>query len=221
MFSKHHRTFTGWLATQSGETPYVLKIKRLHALHPQAKLAQLRRHQSRYARPLGGLKRTPPALISPRLMTPRERRLQQDAIDVAAEMRRTGEPLTTVSKRLGVNRAAVSRRLSPYLQKRHGRLTLSETDRLPRAMLLYDDRGAYTVVVRSRREASKIGRYHAALFKWRRSFPRDNRILAPFRRMVVTDENGAKHHFLTDPIALDRLFASREIRFESVYHYVS
>jgi hypothetical protein len=154
-------------------------------------------------------------------MSAKERKLQQDAIDVAAEMRKTGEALTSIAKRLGVNRRAVSRRLTPYLEKHSGRLVLADSDRLPRAMVLYDERGAYTVIVRSRREASKIGRYHAALGKWRRSYPKDPRILAPFTRMVVTDENGAKHRFLTDPIALARLFASREIRFESVYRYVA
>ena len=86
-------------------------------------------------------------------------------------------------------------------------------------MILYDERGEYTVVVRSLEQASKIGRYHAALKKWRRN--RDPRILAPFKRMVVVDESGERHRFLIDPIALGRIFASREVRFESIYRYVS
>ena len=47
------------------------------------------------------------------------------------------------------------------------------------------------------------------------------RSLRPSKEMVVTDEDGHKHHFLTDPIALARLFASREVRYESIYEYVS
>lgn len=221
MFSKHFQKFADWLAAQTRETPYVRKIKRLHALHPKGSLAQLRRHPSGQLKPLSKLKRTPPALVSPRLMGHTEQRLQRAAIDVAKEMRKTGQPLTPVSKRLGVNRAAVARRLAPYLVKRAGRLVLAKSDRLPRPMRLYDAHGAYTVVVRSRADASKIGRYHAALKRWRRSHPRDPKILAPFKRMAVTDEDGQKHHFLTDPIALARLFASREIRYESIYEYVS
>jgi hypothetical protein len=221
MFSKQFSTFGAWLAAQTKDTSYVGKIKRLHALHPRATLAQLRRHQSSGATALSKLKRTPAALVSPRLMTLKEQRLQQAAIDVAKEMRKTGQTLTVVSKRLGFNRGVISRRLEPYLAKRGGRLILAQNDRLPRPMRLYDAHGAYTVVVRSRAGASKIGRYHAALKRWRRSHPRDPKILAPFSRMAVTDEDGHKHHFLTDPIALARLFASREIRYESIYAYVS
>ncbi len=221
MFSKHFQTFADWLGAQRHETAYVRKVKRLHALHPRAALAQLRRHPSEHAKPLSKLKRTPSALVSPRLMTLKEQRLQRGAIDVAKEMRKTGQPLTVVTKRLGLNRAAVSRGLAPYLVKRGGRLVLAQSDRLPRPMRLYDAHGAYTVVVRSRADASKIGRYHAALKRWRRSFPRDPKILAPFARMVVTGEDGQKHRFLTDPIALARLFASREVRYESIYEYVS
>jgi hypothetical protein len=221
MFSKHFQTFAAWLGAQKHETAYVRKIKRLHGLHPQGTLAQLRRHPSAGAQALSKLKRTASALVSPRLMTIREQRLQQAAIEVAKEMRKTGQPLTVVAKRLGLSRAAVSRRLAPYLTKRGGRLVLAQSDRLPRPMRLYDAHGAYTIVVRSRADASKIGRYHAALKRWRRSYPRDPKILAPFARMVVTDEDGQKHHFLTDPIALARLFASREVRYESIYEYVS
>lgn len=221
MFSKHFRMFADWLGAQTRETPYVRKIKRLHALHPKGTLAQLRRHPSAGTKALSKLKRTPPALVSPRLMGPKEQRLHLAAIDVAKEMLKTGQPLTPVSKRLGVNRGAVARRLAPYLAKRGGRLVLAKGDRLPRPMRLYDEHGAYTVVVRSRDDASKIGRYHAALKRWRRSHPRDPKILAPFKKMVVTDEDGHKHHFLTDPIALARLFASREVRYESIYEYVS
>lgn len=221
MFSKQYRTFADWIGAQAKETAYVRKIKRLHALHPQAVLAQLRRHPSRHAKPLSKLKRLPPALMSPRLMTLKEQRLQRAAIDAATQMRKTGQPLTVVTNRLHLNRAAVTRRLAPYLVKRGGRLVLAQSDRLPRPMRLYDAHGAYTIVVRSRADASKIGRYHAALKRWRRSFPRNPKILAPFARMVVTDEDGQKHRFLTDPIALARLFASREIRYESIYAYVS
>jgi hypothetical protein len=221
MFSKHFQTFADWLGAQKHETAYVRKIKRLHGLHPQGTLGQLRRHPSRLAKPLSKLKRTHSALVSPRLMTPKEQRLQRAAIDVAREMRKTAQPLTVVAKRLGLNRAAISRRLAPYLAKRSGRLVIAQSDRLPRPMRLYDAHGAYTVVVRSRADASKIGRYHAALKRWRRSHPRDPKILAPFKRMVVTDEDGHKHYFLTDPIALARLFASREVRYESIYEYVS
>jgi hypothetical protein len=217
MFSKRHPTFKNWLSAQRADTAYVRRIQRFHQLHPRATLAQLRRHPVGHSKALGRLKRTAQAFVSPRLLSSKERKLQQDAIDVAAEMRKTGDALTTVTRRLGVDRRAVSRRLTPYLEKRGGRLALADGDRLPRAMVLYDERGAYTVIVRSQREASKIGRYHAALGRWRRSYPKDQRILAPFKRMVVTDENGVKHRFLTDPIALARLFASREIRFESVY----
>jgi hypothetical protein len=219
MFSRTFRTFADWLAAQSAATPYVRKITRLYAQHPKASLSQLRRHPRKTTKPLSRLKKVHKALLSPRFLSPKERKVQQDAIDVAREMRTSGQPFSVVARRLGVNRAAVARRLEPYLEKRGGRFRLTETDRLPRAMLLYDERGAYTVIVRSRKEASKIGRYHAALKKWRRL--RDQRILAPFDRMVVVDENGERHRFLTDPVALGRLFASREVRFESVYRYVS
>jgi hypothetical protein len=97
-------------------------------------------------------------------------------------------------------------------------MSSKKLDWKPRGMIMYDEHGAYSVVPASRKQASKIGKYHNALKKWRRT--RDPRVLAPFRKLSVMDEDGMQHRFLTDPLGLARIFRSREARFESIYKLV-
>lgn len=220
MFSKKFTTYQAWRTAQQLATPYVRKIERMHAFHPKATLSQLRRHPKGSAKPLSMLARRPDMLVSPKLLSAKERTLQHEAIAVKRLMLREKLSFSVAVQRLGVNRSAMRRRLAPYMRSRGGKLFAVENDRLPRSMILYDEHGAYSVVVRAQREASKIGRYHAALKHWENDLTRDPRTLKKFDRMVVVDENGVRHRFLTDPIALTRLFRAREVRYESIYHYV-
>ena len=91
MFSKHFRTFADWLGAQKHETrlrPQDQATPRAaSAGHPSPATAS---PFAGHAKPLSKLKRTPSALVSPRLMTAKEQRSSAAAIDVAKEMRQDG-----------------------------------------------------------------------------------------------------------------------------------
>ena len=135
-------------------------------------------------------------------------------------MRREHLPFTAAAKRAGISPSAARRLLRPALKKRSGKLVITKRDTIARpAMRMLDEKGEYWIVPRSSVDASRIGRYWPTLEQWRKSRPRDNSILKPFDRLTVTDADGVVHRFLTDPKALERIFRSREARFESVYAY--
>jgi hypothetical protein len=220
MFSARYRTFGDWLAAQHSLTDYVRKIQRLHARYPGAILSQLRRHPAASLSPLGKLKPARHPRLPASILSARERDAQRKALRAAALMRRQGLPFTAAAKRAGISPSSARRLLKPALRRRSGKVTISKRDTISRpAMRMLDERGEIWIVPRSSADASKIGRYWATLYKWKQSRPRDNAILKPFDQMTVADADGNIHRFVTDPKTLERIFRSREARFESVYEY--
>ena len=220
MFSKLYPTFETWLKAQRRVTDYVRRISRLHARYPSATLSQLRRHPAASLTPLGQLKPARHPRLPAAILSARERGAQRKALHAAALMRREGLSFTAAAKKAGITPSSARRLLKPALRRRSGKVTISKRDTILRpAMRMLDERGEVWIVPRSSADASKIGRYWATLHKWKQSRPRDNSILKPFDGITVTDADGQVHRFLTDPRALERIFRSREARFESVYEY--
>ena len=220
MFSVRYHKFSDWFRTQKAGSEYARRIQRLHARYPNATLSQLRRHPTASLKPLGLLKPARHIKLPSAVLSVRERTAQRKALHAAALMRREGLTFTTAAKKAGISPSAARRLLKPALRKRSGKVIISKSDTISRpAMRMLDERGEIWIVPRSSADASKIGRYWATLYKWKQSRPRDNAILKPFDHMTVTDDDGKVHRFLTDPKALERIFRSREARFESVYEY--
>jgi hypothetical protein len=85
-------------------------------------------------------------------------------------------------------------------------------------MLIYSGGKAYAVIVGTFPNASKIGRYMAAVRKFLRSNHAAH--LKPFIGKSATDIKGDKHIFETNPNALYRLSTSDGESFEQVYRII-
>jgi hypothetical protein len=221
MFSKKFPTFQDWLKSQSQKSDYVRRITQLHSRYPRAVLSQLRRHPGGGQSPLSRLKPLHPSRMSPRFASALEYDRRLNAFEAARLMRTDRLSLAEASKRVGMTSEAVRKRLGSTLRRRAGKYEIAKSDTLPRPMKMLDNRGeVYPVIVRSSRDASKIGHYWSDIEKWKASRPRDNSILEPYRGVSVGDIDGQRHLFTIDPKALERHFRSREARFETVYQYV-
>lgn len=122
----------------------------------------------------------------------------------AAEIRVSPERLRNQARELGVI-------------KRKGRRWIVRAN-LPRQMLLYSSGEAFAITVGTFRNASKVGRYMAAVRRFLRS--NDPEHLKPFIGKSVTDKSGVSHIFETNPNTLYRLSASGSESFEQVYRIV-
>lgn len=122
----------------------------------------------------------------------------------AAEIRVSPERLRNQARELGVIR-------------RKGRRWIVRAN-LPRQMLIYSNGKAFAITIGTFRNASKVGRYMAAVRRFLRS--NDPAQLKPFIGKSVTDKNGASHIFETNPNTLYRLSASGSESFEQVYRII-
>lgn len=122
----------------------------------------------------------------------------------AAEIRVSPERLRNQARELGII-------------KRQGRRWIVPAN-LPRQMLLYSNGEAFAITVGSFRNASKVGRYMAAVRRFLRS--NDLAQLKPFIGKSVIDKSGASHIFETNPNTLYRLSASGSESFEQVYRII-
>lgn len=91
-------------------------------------------------------------------------------------------------------------------------------DSLPRRMLIYTGGTAIPITVGKMRQASSVGRYMAAVSKFLRT--NDLASLKPFIGKSVTDIDGKKHPFETNPNTLYRISASGTESFEQVYRII-
>lgn len=86
-------TFEDWLA-QAPATMYKDRLKRLHALHREATLSQLRGHARKGEVPLEKSKPKAPHRRKLNELTPREKSLRERSLKVIASMRRDGSSLS-------------------------------------------------------------------------------------------------------------------------------
>ena len=114
------------------------------------------------------------------------------------------ERLRNQAKKLGV------------IKRQSGRWVVRKN--LPREMPIYSGGKAYAVIVGTFPNASKIGRYMAAVKRFMRS--NDAAHLKPFISKSATDIKGNKHIFETNPNTLYRLSASGTESFEQVYRII-
>jgi hypothetical protein len=92
-FSVRFEKYEDWLA-QAPASSYTNRIKRLHALYPEAILSQLRGHERKEEVPPE--KRKPKAPYERGLteLTPREKSLSERSLKVVSSMRRDGSSLS-------------------------------------------------------------------------------------------------------------------------------
>jgi hypothetical protein len=214
-FSKDFPTFEEWLS-QAPTTEYTLRIKRLHALYPEASLSQLRGHARKAEKPL---EKKAPEVVHKRgwdKLSSRERFLREQSLKVLSSMRRDGLSLTRASNNESISPKTVARHTGALRKKKNGRYRATRHDRIERKIRIYESGREQWIIVDDSRYASIIGRYLNAV---RCSLEyRDQSFLDPFRGMRVRDFAGRWHTLETDLDAIYEIHEGREDEeFYSIY----
>jgi hypothetical protein len=141
----------------------------------------------------------------------RERRVDNRSPRVLRRMHQ-GESLYSAARAEDIDPRTVLKRLPEEFRKLHGHwVPAHKADRLPRRMLLLDDKGRRPGLVRGSKAASLLGRYNAALSKFfsaNKKYAGNESLLKPFRGKRV---GGLE--LLTDPKKLLELAEAGELRF--------
>ena len=90
---------------------------------------------------------------------------------------------------------------------------------LPRRLPIYSDRQEYLITVGDFSEASKVGRYMAAVARFLAT--NDPKYLEPYISQMITDISGKSYPVETGPNALYRLAHSSAASFEQIYRIVA
>jgi len=212
-FSKSFKTFSDW-KTQSKNTPYKRRIERLHALHPQVSLSQLRSHPRGREKPLSRLKPKPLSKLNWDFLFPKQKRTRVKSAKVLRLMRKKGYSLTKASREVGISPKTVERHTGALKRDVH-RWKAKKYDSLSRVMDINEDGKSVWIEVKDSRHASLIGKYQNAVKKFLESD--DETILKPFRNKRVKDINGNWHTLDTDP---DRLYDIRERRVDEEFYTI-
>jgi hypothetical protein len=112
-------------------------------------------------------------------LTAREQDRYEGTLEVLARLR--GDPeltLTRAARETGIDPRTVRRYAGDAVERRAGRLVATPADRLFRPMFIYSAGRRVDVDVRGSRQASVVGRYHAAIHATLRGDPRKLRQFA-------------------------------------------
>lgn len=140
------------------------------------------------------------------------------AFQISLKSLRSGKSLTEAAREIRVSpeRLRNQARAKGAIRKKGQRWTVKTT--LPRKMLIYSNGEARAITLGTLQQASKVGRYMAAVSKFMRN--NDPASLSPFIGKFAIDNRGKRHTFETDPNTLYRLAASGGESFEQVYRIV-
>lgn len=214
LFSPKYSTFTAWKQAQKPNSSYAKEIERLHRIHPNATLSQLRRHPGETRKPLSQLKKKN-GRLSWETMTNRERERYDRVIEAIHLMRTKNMSLTEASKQTRASPESIRKMAGSALNHQGRRWGAKPSDRLERRMIFYDLHGQFPIIVNTSKQASLIGRYHAAL---RIYFEHgDDSALKIFQGKSIKTKDGQIFPFMTDTNVLNRLARSGQMRFESIY----
>ena len=146
------------------------------------------------------------------------RPISDDSFQISLKALRSGSTLAEAAKMIRVSPERLRNQAKAKgIIRRKGNKWIVRSD-LPRRMLIYSKGEARSVIIGQLRHASKLGRYMAAVKRFLRS--NDPEHLKPFIGKTVTDKNGSKHAFETNPNALYRIAASGSETFEQVYRII-
>jgi hypothetical protein len=149
----------------------------------------------------------------------KQKPIETDAFQVGLRALREGKSLSEAAAtiRVSPDRLRNQARALGIIRLHRRRWVVRKN--LPRKMLIYSRGEAYPIVLDTQREASKAGRYMAAVRKFLRT--NDPSALKPFIGKTITDDSGTKHPFETSPNALYRLTSSGGDSFEQVYSIIA
>lgn len=149
---------------------------------------------------------------SPRL-SPRNSAAHDKAIRVLRRTRR-GESLSRAARQEHIKPATVREYLArQFHQDAPGKTWKpTKTDSLTEQMNVLTQQGRIAVTVRGSRERNRLGRYEAALRRWRNGEPGAEAKLASFKGLTV-----GGHPLITDVSVLSALEGAGDLGFEALY----
>ena len=146
------------------------------------------------------------------------RPISEDAFQISLKALRSGKTLAEAAREIRVSPERLRNQAKERgIIRRQGRQWVVRKN-LPRRMLIYSNGEAFAITVGTMHQASKVGRYMAGVKRFLRS--NDIAHIKPFIGKAVTDQNGKKHVFETNPNTLYRISASGGDSFEQVYRIV-
>jgi len=104
-------------------------------------------------------------------------------------------------------------------KKKNGRYAAKTRDSLLRVLVIPTSQGLIEIGVRDSRQASRVGKYWAAVEKYLQTG--DASRLQEFAREDIVDAAGKRLPLLTDLAELDRLGSAGVLSFESIYASVA
>ncbi len=213
-FSKRFGSFSEWLQSQDKRTGYVQRITRLHNLYPHASLDALRGHTAS-SKALRMASSVPLYKRSWSTLTVREKVARQRSLDILSLARRIGASLSQLAKERGIPLDTVLKNTHAF-KKVNGRWKAIEYDRIPRTLLIYENRREAFVEITDSRYASLIGKYHSTIKEYLENGSLE--ALAEFKNKTVRDSNGNYHLLETDPDTIRDIVESKETEFnEPIY----
>jgi len=205
-FSKRFSTFEVW-SRNAGDTSYGKKVRRRHAMYPSATLSQLKGTPAKNEKPISRMRKVPLSLLPQDVLTPREKRLRSDALEVIDKMRDDGLELSIAARKLKKSPRSMLRHARTALRKRKQDYVAEPSDKIPRSMNIISD-GEEVVVIVNSEMATIIGKYHNARKKFLNQG--DDEALAQFQGVTVTDIDGNEHVLDTNTQSLLAIEESRE-----------
>ncbi|MEM0143640.1 MAG: hypothetical protein QXL94_06785 [Candidatus Parvarchaeum sp.] len=206
-FSKKYRSFEDWLSTQDGHTGYIRRIVRLHSLYPGASLDQLRGHARSEANKLSKGMPKPVFARSWNTLSPREQLARERALEVLSHARRSGQPLSKLSREHGISVKTVLRATHGF-KKVKGRWKAKKIDHISRIMAINENGKERFIEVTDSRHATIIGKYYSAVKEYLNTGNID--VLDEFEGKRVKDSSGKWHTLETNPSAIREINARRE-----------
>lgn len=213
--------FSKWDRAHPQNTLHNRRIRRGHAFHPNAILAQLRGHaEESRVKPLSALKQEKLSTIIQRLVkanlqTAQEENRYRRALEALHLVRNEKISLSEATRRSRINLESVIQQMGPAFRKTPGgKWEAKPFDRLARRLKFYDDRGLTGVTTRSSKTASLIAEYMNAVNKLSHG---DSSGLERFKGKSFKDISGKTWFFITDLALLKRFLDRGEARFEDLY----
>lgn len=205
-FSKRYATFEQWNA-QAEDTEYARRIRRLHALYPNAILAQLSGRARDGEIPLGELTPLPLWQLPPEVLSPREKGMRRSSLEAISKMRETNGPLSAALADMRISVNDVLKHAGGALRRGKGDYYARAKDDIPRSMKI-NYRGREIIVVVDSENASIIGAYHAAIKRFLNTGERST--LEPFAKLTVVDTSGNRYYLDADPHVIQEIEERRE-----------
>lgn len=146
------------------------------------------------------------------------RPINDAAFQISLQALRSGKTLAEAAKEIRVSSERLRNQANARgIIRKQGKQWVVRKN-LPRQILIYSESRAILLIVGTFAQASKAGRYMAAVGRFLRNNDADH--LKPFIGKTITNKAGKTYVFETDPNALYRLAVSGTASFQEIYRII-